>query len=85
MWMMPVSMLGFTKVAEQQGEWAGKVAPSTLGGKDPASIPFISHRKWDLWMNERRLEAAGIILPKTLLEKAKRYPIEGHRKDTRLQ
>ena len=73
-WMMPVTMLGFTIVPEEHGEWAGKVALSILEGKDPASIPVITNRKWDLWVNEHLLEAAGINLPSTLIKKAKKAP-----------
>lgn len=71
-WMMPVTMLGFTKVPQEQGAWAGKVALSILKGKNPAAVPVISNRKWDLWMNERLLQAAGIKLPSTLLKKLKK-------------
>ena len=71
-WMMPVTMLGFTKVPEEHGEWAGKVALSILAGKDPQRIPIIANRKWDLWANQRLLNAAGIKLPRQLIKKAKK-------------
>jgi ABC-type uncharacterized transport system substrate-binding protein len=71
-WMMPYAMLGLTKVPEEQGEWAAQTALSILEGVDPFSIPIVPNRKWDIWVNVSLLETAGLHLPKTLLQKAKR-------------
>jgi ABC-type uncharacterized transport system substrate-binding protein len=71
-WMMPYAMLGLTKVPEEQGEWAAKTALYILEGGEPGSIPIVPNRKWDIWMNLPLLEAAGIRIPKQLLQKAKR-------------
>jgi ABC-type uncharacterized transport system substrate-binding protein len=71
-WMMQVTMLGFIKVPEEQGDWAGKVASSILEGKDPAAIPIVANRKWDLWVNEPLIKAAEIALPDTLVKKSKK-------------
>ncbi len=72
-WMMPVSMLGMTKVPEEQGEWAGKVALRILGGAAPGSIPVIANRKWDLFLNPALIDAAGVKLPPQLASKGKVY------------
>ncbi len=72
-WMMPVSMLGMTKVPEEQGEWAGHVALEILGGAAPDSIPVIANRKWDLFLNPDLIAAAGLELPSHLLSKGKVY------------
>ncbi|MFM1891488.1 MAG: hypothetical protein RLZ44_565, partial [Pseudomonadota bacterium] len=72
-WMMPVTMLGMTKVPEEQGEWAAKVAVQILGGAPPDSIPIIANRKWDLYLNHALLQAAGIELPEKLLHKGKQF------------
>ena len=37
-WMMPYTMIGVTKVPEEQGEWAGKTALRILGGMSPSEI-----------------------------------------------
>lgn len=71
-WMMPVAMIGMTKVPEEQGEWAGKVALQILAGTEPADIPIIANRKWDLYLNTALLESAGLELPPGLLDKGKR-------------
>ena len=72
-WMMPVSMLGLTKVPEEQGEWAGRVALQILGGSLPNTIPVIANRKWDLYLNPELLGVADIKLPDQLLSKGKLY------------
>ncbi len=72
-WMMPVTMLGMTKVPEEQGEWAGQVALEILDGAAPNSIPVIANRKWDLFLNPELIDAAGIDLPDHLLSKGKVY------------
>ena len=70
-WMMPVSMLGMTKVAEEQGEWAGKVALQILDGVAPDSIPVIANRKWDLYLNMGLIERSPVKLPSQLASKGK--------------
>ena len=70
-WMMPVTMLGMTKVPAEQGEWAGQVALQILGGAAPDSIPVIANRKWDLYLNPALIEAAGLELPSQLASKGK--------------
>lgn len=72
-WMMPVAMLGMTKVPEEQGEWAGLVALQILDGTEPGSIPVIANRKWDLYLNMALVDTAGIDLPERLTSKGKRY------------
>jgi ABC-type uncharacterized transport system substrate-binding protein len=72
-WMMPVSMLGMTKIPEEQGEWAASVALQVLDGTEPGSIPIIANRKWDLFVNQALLDAAGISLPERLKAKGKVY------------
>ena len=71
-WMMPFAMLGLTKVPEEQGEWAAKIALQILQGVSPSSIPIVPNRKWDIWMNPLLVETAGIVLPKPLMQKAKK-------------
>lgn len=72
-WMMPVTMLGMTKVPEEQGEWAGLVALQILGGAEPGSIPMIANRKWDLYLNRSLVDVANIVLPAQLISKGKLY------------
>lgn len=71
-WMMPYAMLGLTKVPEEHGEWAAQTALLILRGVSPSSVPIVPNRKWDIWVNPTLLEAAGIKLPKALVQKGKK-------------
>lgn len=71
-WMMPYTILGVTKVPEEQGEWAAKAAISILGGTAPTDIPIVSNTRRDLWVNQRLLDASGLELPRRLMAKAKK-------------
>lgn len=69
-WMAPYSMLVFTKIAEEQGEWAAKMALEIIHGDDVDTIPIISNQTWNEYINLKLFQAAGIIPPQSLLEKA---------------
>ncbi len=71
-WMMPVAAIGYTKVPEEQGEWAADSALAILGGMRPGDIPLVTNRKWDTWINEPLLAASGTRLPAALVDAAKR-------------
>lgn len=71
-WMMPYSMVGVTKVAEEQGEWAAKSALHILEGMSPSSIPIVANNRRDIWINRDILSAANVELPDGLLRKGKK-------------
>jgi ABC-type uncharacterized transport system substrate-binding protein len=71
-WMLPYTMLGFTKVPEEHGVWAGKAAIAILNGTRPDSIPVASNRKWDLWMNQGIVNSSGIEIPEYLSRSSKK-------------
>lgn len=70
-WMMPYTMLGFTKVPEEQGEWAAQAALSILDGADINHIAIVPNRKWDIWTNVTLLKSSKITLPEGLILKSK--------------
>jgi ABC-type uncharacterized transport system substrate-binding protein len=70
-WMMPYTMLGFTKVPEEQGEWAAQAALSILGGVEVSQIAIVPNRKWDIWTNPVLLSTSIITLPEGLVLKSK--------------
>lgn len=72
LWMTPFSMLGFTKLPEEQGEWAGELVLEILSGTPPDTIPIIANRRADVWLNEPLLLSATIKIPRSLRYKAKR-------------
>jgi len=62
-WMMPYSMFAMTKLPQEQGEWAAKVALSILDGMKPSAIPIVVNRRWDTFFNPLLLKQAKIDLP----------------------
>ncbi|RLW65124.1 MAG: hypothetical protein B6D70_04800 [gamma proteobacterium symbiont of Stewartia floridana] len=70
--MMPYSVLGFTKIPEEHGEWAAKAALAILDGVAPTDIPIVSNRKWEIWVNHSILMVSGLQLPDPLVRKAKK-------------
>jgi len=59
-WMMPFTMLGVSKVAAEQGEWAAEVALEILAGTAVSEIPVTINRRWLFFRNKPLLESAGI-------------------------
>ena len=70
-WMMPYTMLGFTKVPEEHGEWAAQAALSIMDGVAVSQIAIVPNRKWDIWTNQGLLRSSAIDLPKGLILKSK--------------
>ncbi len=71
-WMMPYTMVGVTKVPEEQGQWAAKTALRILSGMPADRIPIVANNRRDIWVNFDLIGAAGVDLPKDLVRKAKR-------------
>ena len=72
-WMMPYSMLGMTKVPEEQGEWAGELALEILKGTKPSSIPIIPNREFNLVINKHLIALTRISIPEFIRLKAQPY------------
>ena len=69
-WMAPYAMLTMAKIADEQGEWSGKVALRILNGTPPWKIPVVANRRWNMFVNPRLLDKAGIQLSPDILQKA---------------
>jgi len=72
-WMIPYAALAITKVPEEQGEWAAKVALSILDGLSPRDIPIIPNRRWQAWVNPAIVDRLRIELSPSLLLNARKY------------
>ena len=72
-WMMPYASFALTKIPEEQGEWAAKVALAILNGLSPRDIPVIPNSHWQAWVNPKILKKLAINLPKSLLLSAQEY------------
>lgn len=71
-WMMPYTMLGVTKIPEEQGTWAAKTALKILEGAQPGDIPIVANNQRDIWINQEIVAAAEVSLPSGLIRKGKR-------------
>lgn len=71
-WMMNVTSLGFTKIPQEHGEWAAEAGLAILNGTRPSEIPIVTNRKWELWMNNKLVDALNVTLPTSFSRKAKR-------------
>jgi ABC-type uncharacterized transport system substrate-binding protein len=69
-WLMPVSMVGLIKVAEEQGEWSAATAVKIMEGASPASIPVTQNKKASVSLNAKLGAKAGIVFPPALLRNA---------------
>ena len=72
-WMMPLAMLGFVKIPEEQGAWAAKTAIAIHEGVPIQRMPIIANRKWEVYENISLLKLSGIEITKTLSARAKKY------------
>lgn len=69
--MTPYAMIGFTKIAEEQGDWAATAALKILDGASPGSIAVAKNEKGMLFVNARIAKALKADLPYDLLASAK--------------
>ena len=77
-WLMPYASLGITMVPEEHGEWAAGAAKAVLRGTSAGSIPIVTNRKWDTWINPPLVEASGAVVSKTFMRSAKQVSIGGN-------
>ena len=66
-----LAIVGFNKVAAEQGDWAAQAAIKIMKGASPSSIPLSANVKGELVINVRIAKKAGITLAFDLLQTAK--------------
>lgn len=69
--MMPISLLGLTKIAEEQGEWSAQTALSIMDGANPYDIPVVKNKKGNLMLNLQLAEKLGIVFSPDMIKNAK--------------
>ena len=69
-WMAQYAMLAMTKVSEEQGEWAAKVALAILEGDSPERIPVVVNRRKHIYSNPALLKKSNIKLSETLVHQS---------------
>lgn len=68
--MAPFALIGFAKIAEEQGAWAADAALKILGGAEPSSIAIAKNKEGKLIINTRIAKALGGSLPYELIQSA---------------
>lgn len=72
-WMLDYSVLGYTRMAEEQGEWAGLSAMAILNGLSVSDIPIVTNRKVETWVNMKLLSSSGLQLSPRLINRARKF------------
>jgi ABC-type uncharacterized transport system substrate-binding protein len=68
--MMPYAMLGFVKIAQEQGIWSGKTALAILKGAPPSSIPVTPNKEAQIMVNVKLAAKAGVVFKPELVRNA---------------
>jgi ABC-type uncharacterized transport system substrate-binding protein len=68
--MAPIAMVGFAKIAEEQGVWGGEAALKILDGTAPSNIPIAKNKEGKLVINTRIAKALNANLPYEMIESA---------------
>ncbi|MBT4192835.1 MAG: hypothetical protein HOE12_00705 [Gammaproteobacteria bacterium] len=69
-WVKDYAMIVYAKRAEEQGEWAAKVALKILDGTPPSKIPMTVNKQWERYFNKKLLDKAGISVGRQILNRA---------------
>jgi ABC-type uncharacterized transport system substrate-binding protein len=69
--MAEYCLVGYTKIGEEQGEWAAGAALQILSGKSPKDIPVVMNQKGQLYANLAVAKKLNVTFPLTTLKAAK--------------
>jgi len=69
--MAEYSLVGYTKIGEEQGEWSAGAALQILSGKSPKDIPVVTNQKGQLYANLAVAKALNVTFPLATLKAAK--------------
>ena len=67
---MSFALIGYLKVAEEQGSWAANAALEILSGKAPTDIPIARNKEGKVVINLKVAEDSGVDIPYSLIESA---------------
>jgi ABC-type uncharacterized transport system substrate-binding protein len=69
-WTMQCSLIGFTKLPEEQGVYSAKTAMKILDGKLPSDIPVVTNEKAKIYLNMKIAKKLGITFPMDYMAQA---------------
>ena len=67
----PFVLIGYAKLASEQGEWAAGAAEQILQGKSPKDIPVTHNQKGQLYLNMSIAGKMGVQFPLEMLKASK--------------
>ncbi|HET9599817.1 MAG TPA: ABC transporter substrate binding protein [Anaeromyxobacteraceae bacterium] len=68
--MAPVSMVNFSKIAEEHGAWGAKTALAIMSGTAPSAIPVAKNKQSKIVLNPKLAAGAGVVFKPDLLRNA---------------
>ena len=69
--MTNYTLIGMTKIPEEQGEWSAQTALKILDGVSPESIPEVTNKKSDLMLNLKIAKKLNIAFTPAMIRAAK--------------
>ena len=69
--MAEYCLVGYTKLAEEQGEWSAGAALQILSGKSPKDIPVVMNQKGQLYANLAIAKKLNVTFPLATLKASK--------------
>ena len=69
-WIMQSSLIGLTKIPNEQGEWSALTALKILDGAHPSDIPLVTNKRGELFINLKIADKLDIVLRPDLLRNA---------------
>ncbi len=69
-WMANYALIGFTKVADEQGSWAAKAAIKILGGTKPSNIELAQNKEGNVILNMKIAKKLNAQFTTTLIKGA---------------
>lgn len=73
-WVMHYTLLGYGKVAEEQGAWAAKTALRILAGTSPEDIPIAKNKQGKLMLNVNLVKKLGLVINRAVYKRAIIFP-----------
>lgn len=67
-WMAPFSLISFTQVPKEQGEWSANTALEILKGASPQNIPITKNKKVKIILNMKLAKLLNINFPVDLVQ-----------------
>ena len=69
-YLIHYALITFSKIGEEQGEYAAKTALEILAGKSPQQIPIVSNKKSKIYLNMKLAKKLEIKFPMELIRNA---------------